>query len=111
MWRWMFLKRVVLPIRKSDRTARFFLYPVVVILLPVSLVTMKGCGIIILILGLCVLIGYWGITSDRMARSIREGQVSVKPSPGAEIQEIACAGSGKPRDLNATAADKPAGSQ
>jgi hypothetical protein len=61
---------------------------------------MKGYSMIILILGLAALISYWGITSDRMARSIREGQVPVELAPDMKVREIACAGSDKPGHLN-----------
>lgn len=37
---------------------------------------MKGYIIIIFILGLGALTSYWGITSDNMARTFAEGQVS-----------------------------------
>lgn len=66
---------------------------------------------IILILGLAALISYWGITSDRMARSIREGQVSVELSTGITGYEIACAGSDKPGNLTTATAGKPGESQ
>ena len=69
---------------------------------------MKGYGMIILILGLGALTGYWGITSDRMARSFNESRVSLELVPEAKACETLCARSGKPVNLkNDTAHNLP----
>ncbi len=61
--------------------------------------TMKGYGIILLILGLGVLTGYWGIASDRMARSFHESQVAVQPAPEANAGEALCIKSDEKNDF------------
>jgi|GEM_PF-7087598 len=67
---------------------------------------MKAYSIILLILGLGVLTGYWGVVSDRMARSFQEGQASVKPAPEAKAGDALCIKAGKRGSLESDTADR-----